>query len=324
MLTKRQNLMETIKGGNPDRFVNQYEYMEIVRVPGRKRPAPGETIVNEWGITFSWPKDQIGPFPVHEGDLRVLKDVTKWKEIVKAPALDFPEEAWAPAIEQANAVDREDKFAAVIWAPGTFEMTHYLMGMEDAMMGLYEEPESMHELIAYLTDFEISYAKKIIEKIKPDALFHHDDWGGQISTFLSPDMFREFYLEPYKRLYCFWKDNGVELIVHHSDSYCATIVPEMIEMGIDIWQGTMTTNNTPELIKQYGGQISFMGELDNNVLDRADWDAAEIATHVEKACTACGKHYFIPCLTQGINMSSFPGVYDAATEAINKMSKKMF
>ena len=25
MLTKRQNLMETITGGNPDRIVNQYE-----------------------------------------------------------------------------------------------------------------------------------------------------------------------------------------------------------------------------------------------------------------------------------------------------------
>ena len=25
MLTKRQNLLETIRGGKPDRFVNQYE-----------------------------------------------------------------------------------------------------------------------------------------------------------------------------------------------------------------------------------------------------------------------------------------------------------
>jgi hypothetical protein len=30
MLTKRENLLETIKGGNPDRFVNQYEFMEII------------------------------------------------------------------------------------------------------------------------------------------------------------------------------------------------------------------------------------------------------------------------------------------------------
>ena len=30
MLTKRENLLETIKGGNPDRFVNQYEFMDII------------------------------------------------------------------------------------------------------------------------------------------------------------------------------------------------------------------------------------------------------------------------------------------------------
>ena len=30
---------------------------------------------------------------------------------------------------------------------------------------------------------------------------------------------------------------GVDVIVHHSDSYAATLVPYMIEMGIDVWQG---------------------------------------------------------------------------------------
>lgn len=324
MLTKRQNLMETIKGGNPDRFVNQFEFMELIRIPGRKRPLPGETIVNEWGITYSWPEDQMGPFPVHDEEHRLLKDITRWREVVKAPSLDIPEEQWVPAIEQAAAVDREDKFVTAFFAPGTFEMTHNLMGMEDAMMMLYEEPDCMHELISYLTDFEIRYAEKIIDHIKPDGLFHHDDWGGQISSFLSPEMFKEFYLEPYKKAYAFWRDNGVELIVHHNDAYSANLVPYMIEMGIDIWQGTMTTNNTSVLIKEYGGQISFMGELDNNILDRKDWDEKEIAEHVEKACTTCGKQYFIPCLTQGMNVSSFPGVYEAAGKAIDGMSKKMF
>ena len=32
-------------------------------------------------------------------------------------------------------------------------------------------------------------------------------------------------------------------LVHHSDSYAATLVPSMIEMGIDVWQGCMETNN---------------------------------------------------------------------------------
>ena len=30
MLTKRQNLLETIHGGNPDRFVNQYEAFKMI------------------------------------------------------------------------------------------------------------------------------------------------------------------------------------------------------------------------------------------------------------------------------------------------------
>ena len=30
MLTIKENLLETIKGGNPDRFVNQYEFLGII------------------------------------------------------------------------------------------------------------------------------------------------------------------------------------------------------------------------------------------------------------------------------------------------------
>ena len=102
MLTKRQNLMETIKGGNPDRFVNQYEFLEIImEAPLRTRPKPGETITNEWGITYSWPKDQLGAFPIHDEAHMVLKDITRWKETVKAPSVEFSDERWAPAIAHA-------------------------------------------------------------------------------------------------------------------------------------------------------------------------------------------------------------------------------
>ena len=208
--------------------------------------------------------------------------------------------------------------------PGIFEMTHHLMGMEDALSNLYEEPECLQELIDYLADYEIRYAEQYIDRIHPDALFHHDDWGGQTSTFFSPSMFEEFFVEPYKRVYKFWRDNGVKLIVHHSDSYAATLVPHMIDMGIDIWQGVMTTNNAPELIREYGGRMSFMGDIDTGVVDVKHWTPELVNEYVEKACIRCGKLYFIPCLTQGLGISSFPGVYDAANEAIDRMSKKMF
>jgi hypothetical protein len=52
---------------------------------------------------------------------------------------------------------------------------------------------------------------------------------------LSPAMFEEFFLEPYKRVYGFWKANGAEVIIHHSDSYAAELVPFMIEMGVETY-----------------------------------------------------------------------------------------
>lgn len=326
MLTTRQNLLETMNGGQPDRFVNQHEFLEFIwEAPVLSVPVvPGKVAKDNWGITWNWPEDQSGPMPVHDEEHTVLRDVTAWKEHVHAPVVEYPEEAWVPAISHAEAIDRNEKYVTLFIFPGLFEMCHSLMGMENALMSFYDAPDLMHELIEYLTAHEIDVAGQLIQYLSPGALFHSDDWGGQRSTFMSPHMFRTFFLEPYKRIYAYWKQHGVELIIHHCDSYAAPLVPLMIEMGIDIWQGVMTTNDTPELIKQYGPQLTFMGDIDSGPVDIVDWTPQTVAEHVEKACRRCGNHHFIPCLTQGVNFSSFPGVYETVSGEIGRMSARMF
>ncbi len=137
-------------------------------------------------------------------------------------------------------------------------------------------------------------------------------------------MFREFLVPAYKKIYGYYKSHGVELIVHHSDSYAASLVPDMIDMGIDIWQGVMTTNNIPALIEQYGGKITFMGGIDSASVDRPGWTKELVAQEVRRACTACGTKFFIPNTSQGLAISTFPGVYEAVSEEIDKMSKELF
>lgn len=325
MLTKKQNLLETIRGGTPDRFVNQYEFLNIImEIPSGTEFNYGRTWKDNWGITWQWPVGQLGMFPVHDEEHTVIKDITDWKKYLTMPPVQTSDEAWAPAIAHANAVDRNEEYVAPVFAPGIFEMTHHLMGMENALMALYEEPEAMHELIDALTERELEFAKVTIEKIHPDAIFHHDDWGSQINSFISPAMFEEFFLPAYKKIYGFYKANGVELIVHHSDSYAANLVPFMIDMGIDIWQGVMNTNNIPELIKQYGGKISFMGGLHSGLIDFPGWTPENCAKHVEEACRTNGYKYFIPCQTSGLPIESFEGVYGTVSKEIDRMSKEMF
>ena len=63
-------------------------------------------------------------------------------------------------------------------------MCHHLMSMQECLVAFYEYPDEMHELIDCITQFELDYAAELCKYVKPDALFHHDDWGSQISTFL--------------------------------------------------------------------------------------------------------------------------------------------
>ena len=329
MLTIRQNLLETIRGGNPDRFVNQYEFMDmIIGSPfGEDNPNPkrGEyDVPNAWGIIKSWPEHVPGAFPVHTPDKIVIKDIENWRDYVKVPSVIYPEERWAPYIARAEAVDRNEKFATCFVAPGVFEQCHYLMEIQNCLMAFYEYPDEMHELIDMITEWELAYAAEICKYLKPDAIFHHDDWGSQISTFISPEMFHEFYTPAYKKIYGYYKEHGVELIVHHSDSFAATLVPEMIEMGIDIWQGVMTTNNIPELIKKYGGQISFMGGIDSATIDFPGWTEEDVKKQVERCLAEHGKLYFIPGASLGLATSNHPGVYDCTSKWIAEGSKKYF
>ena len=329
MLTKRQNLLETIHGGNPDRFVNQYEpfAMQIANGFSIHNPSPklGEhNVVNAWGVTRSWPIGTPGAFPVHTPDRIVIKDVEEWEKYLKIPQVKYDAQVWEPFIAKAEAVDRNEQFVTSCVFPGIFEQCHYLMEIQNCLMAFYEYPDEMHGIIDAITDFEMELAAEICKYIKPDALFHHDDWGSQQSTFLSPAMFREFLKPSYEKVYGYYKSHGVELIIHHSDSYAATLVPDMIDMGIDIWQGVMTCNNIPALIKEYGGKITFMGGIDSASVDYEGWTPEVVAREVDRACSECGKLYFIPNASQGLPVSTFPGVYQELSKQIDICSKKYF
>lgn len=337
MLTKRQNLLETIRGGKPDRFVNQYEAFDcdpgspfgmIMGDPisaASPRAGRGEPPIKDgWGVTRAWPANVPGAFPVHDEAHKVVKDITQWEKVVKAPRLDYAQSEWDKFKPQIDAVDRNEVFVTVFGAPGIFEQLHYLMGMDDCLIAFYEEPQAVKDLIHYVTEWKLRYAKVLCDNFAPEVILQHDDWGSHRSSFLSPDMFEEFFLEPYKKWYGYYKERGVQLIVHHNDAYSANLVPFMIEMKIDIWQGCVTTNNVSELIRKYGGKISFMGDIDNGLVDREDWTQELIEQHVRRACEENGKHYFIPCITQGGKGAVYDGVYDAISREIDKMSKEMF
>ncbi|MBQ3504085.1 MAG: uroporphyrinogen decarboxylase [Oscillospiraceae bacterium] len=323
MLTAKENMREVIRGGNPDRVVNQYEAIQLLLHPFMMFSAPmlvkgGPDQVDAWGVTNSFPENVPGQFPVHTPDKIVLKDIEHWRDYVKAPSLDFTPEQWAICKGMYDAVDGTKAYKAVLVVSGLFERCHHLMSIEEALMAFYEYPDEMHELIEFLTEWELELAKGICENLHPDAVFHHDDWGSELNSFLSPAMFKEFFLEPYKRIYKYYKDHGCEIVIHHADSYCANLIEFMIEMGIDVFQGAMRSNNNPELIAKYGDKITIMGEIDNKQVDFQGWTDEDCKKAALTAIERCGTKHFIPCITQGGPGSTVSGTYMSLIKAIDE------
>ena len=326
MLTERQNFLEVVRHGKPDHYANQFRALALVMATpyGFGMPSYGaEDFVDDWGIHWAWPEGMPGGFPVHTPDKIVIKDIEEWRSYVKFPKVEYTDEEWAPFVAMADGIDREKYLVTAMVAPGIFEMCHHLQEIQNCLMNFYEYPDEMHELIDALTDWELKKAEQLCKYIKPDAVFHHDDWGSHNSTFISPAMFREFIKPAYAKIYGYYKAHGVEVIIHHSDSYAATLVPDMIDVGIDVWQGPVSTNNVAELIKKYGDKITFMGCIDSAKVDFPGWTKEIVKQEVRKACDAFGTKV-IHGASQGGPMSSFPGMYDALTEAIDECSCEDF
>jgi uroporphyrinogen-III decarboxylase len=236
--------------------------------------------------------------------------------------LNFIEARWQPLLEYVGGCGDSDQILTMSILPGILERLHYLMGMEKAIMALALEPEAVAEFVDFYADWEMEYASMVTERIHPEVLMRHDDWGFAQSMLISPDMRRELLMPAHKKLYGFYRDSGIKLVVRHSNSYAETLWPQMIEVGIDIWQGAMSANNIPVLIKGYGGQISFMGGIDDRAVDKEDWSTNEIGECVLRACEGYGKRFYVPGPPAGAPFSTYPGVYDVIMGAIDKAFDK--
>jgi len=334
MLTAKQNFLETIKAdGKPDRLVNQYEsfaftlgdplsfYIQGERFPGK------ENMVDRWGTSFIWPENNAFPMPHITEKCKAIRDVATWREFVRVPDLIADcaaTEFWADYLERAAAQDAEDKLRVYTATTGISERMHFLMGFEDTLMNFLTEPEAMHDLCDAITEYRLSGFKIICETVKPEVVISHDDWGSKESLFMHPDVWREFIRPGYEKCYGYLKSQGI-IVIHHSDSFLEPLVEDMAELGIDVWQGVLPSNDIVRLQAQLNGRMALMGGLDSGVVDRIDTTAEEIYAEVQRACDAYGPAgHYIPSVTYGGPSTLFPGNYEIITEAIRQYNRDHF
>lgn len=327
MLSLKENVFETLKNGKPDSFVNGWEPFPQVWDPlffYLCNVVPGSTAVNPWGITLHWEQGHPGVMPIINEKTKVCPDVTQWQKYCKAPDIENMEFDWSQAKEAAEKVRAEDKFVMTWIVTGLFESLHFMMGFEDTLCNFLVEPDAMHELIAYITDFKKKHIQLLIDHLHPDVIMFHDDWGTKQNLFMHPDVWRKFFKEPYRQIYGLMKQQGI-ITMHHADSYCQPIVTDMVDVGIDIWQGVLPTNDIMQIKKDTNFKLTLMGGVEASVVDCEDWTEDVIRAEVVRACREYHEGgCFIPCLTYGGELNIYPGVMDVIKDEVRNQNRIYF
>lgn len=223
---------------------------------------------DHWGVEYISSKESAGAIIPKTWDF-LLKDITKWRDVIKAPSLEGIDwEQLAKKSIEATGINRDETCCAFNLHFGYFQNLMAFMGFEEGLMMFYEEPEEVHALLNYLSDFYCEVAGKIIDYIKPDVFTMMDDTASWQSLFISPDMYREFLLPCYKREAQFALDRGLP-ITFHNCGHCEAIVDDMVQMGVCSWDPAQTCNDLKGIKERYAGKLAIAGGWDSmgRVLD---------------------------------------------------------
>ncbi len=291
-LTKKQNFLETIRCGNPEYLVVDWDGIANLRDPasGNSNIVNREPYYDRWNVKWGFTDENVARSACVLPDGSPVRDIEHWRDYVTIP--DVEEIDFSRAVKEAAQVDREENLLCISCVQGLFERAHSLLGFESCLTAFLEYPEEMEEILDVIMEHKIQLLAKAYRELKMDAVFFHDDWGTKHSLFLSPAVWREFIKPREAKIIQFVKSlgDGNILFIHHSDTFLEPLIPDMIEMGIDVWQGCIPQNDLVALQKQYHGKIGFMGGIDIAKIDYPACPEEEIRREVRRAIDTYAPH----------------------------------
>jgi len=168
--------------------------------------------------------------------------------------------------------------------PGSF-FGHTLqrwVGTENLCMLLYDDPTLVHEMLDYLEWLFLELLKPYVAQVDFDFASFGEDIAYKGRPFVSPAMFREFFLPHYVPLCELLRSHGIETIFVDSDGCIDELIPLWLEVGINGFSPLEVAAGEDALAlkKRYGRDIVLAGNIDKRALARGK---AAIDREVAKA-----------------------------------------
>jgi hypothetical protein len=208
---------------------------------------------DEWGCV--WAKTEIANMGQVKGHpLSIITDLggSKYPDYDDdSRYLDVP-----AALEVAQA---ENKYVTASIFMVLFERMHTLYGFENVLCDLVLDRPAMARLADHIVDVNVRLVENVSRRYG-DAVHGFtmtDDWGTQQAAFISFDLWMDFFLPRYRRLFDAMHGAGYDVWVH-SCGKINEIVEGYIEAGVDVVNLQQPRAlGIREMGARYRGRITF-------------------------------------------------------------------
>lgn len=144
-----------------------------------------------------------------------------------------------------------------------FETAWALRGLQQMLLDMSLNPELAHRILEIPYQYHLAAAKKLVER-GVDMIWTGDDIGAQDRMLISPEMWRRFLKPRMRQFISELKAINPDLkVAYHSDGNIIPVIPELIEIGVDVLNPIQPASMDPAEVKEkFGDRLCFWGTID--------------------------------------------------------------
>jgi uroporphyrinogen decarboxylase len=221
-----------------------------------------DSYVDEWGI--SW-KSIYFTTPFGKGRYTDISEfpLANDAKISSYKSPDPNREALYAETHKTISLFKNEYWIAGAAVTTIFETAWALRGLEQMLMDFVVDPDLANSVL----DIPYLYHKEVAKnhaRLGVDMIWLGDDVGSQNGMMISPEIWRQFLKPRMASIVSEVKAiNPNVKVAYHSDGDVRTIIPELIEIGIDILNPIQPLCMNPaEIKKKYGDKLCFWGSID--------------------------------------------------------------
>jgi len=291
-MSPRERVLTTLRRGRPDRVPKELSFTEPKQEEFVRRVGEGVSVADYFNLeprgVGIGPSKRKHDFSGYFLDVERLDDVDEWgvgyvsahfyhfwrhvhplrnvttpREVAAYPWPDvLAPYRWERVPEQVQAW--HDQGYAVCAGPPSqlYEQAWYMRGQEQLLLDFYDNPDVATAILDTINHVLIEGSRRLAAA-GVDILRLGDDVGWQQAMIMSPDCWRRWLKPRLADVISVARRVKPDILIFfHTDGNVAPIIPDLIDVGLDILNPVQPECMDPvEIKRKYGDRLAFWGTI---------------------------------------------------------------